>query len=120
MNAAHRALEDRREFGHVEPFPLELPFGFSAHRYTEPWYFGLCRGMAFAQVFRAGDQVRLAQSPSGGGNGCPAWDFQWVIPGCRVNQRYQLIMRALYTPWPDGVSETEAREALRRRAKALE
>jgi hypothetical protein len=120
VNATYRALDDRRECGHVEPFPLELPFGFAAHRYAEPWYFGLCRGMAFAQVFRAQDQVRLTQSPSGGGSGCPAWDFQWILPGCRVSQRYQLVMRAVYAPWPDGVSETEAREALRRRATALE
>jgi hypothetical protein len=62
----------------------------------------------------------LTQSPSGGGAGCPGWDFQWLIPDCRVNQRYQLVMRVLYTPWPNGVGEADAREALRRRVNALE
>ena len=120
VNATHRAIGDDREFAHVEPFPLELPFGFSRHRYAEPWYFGVCRGMAYAQAFRAVDGVRLTQSPSGGGPGCPAWDFQWLIPNCQVNQRYQLVMRVLYTPWPNGVSEAEAREELRRHVKAVE
>lgn len=96
--ATHRAFNDRREFAHAEPFPLELPFGFSRHRYIEPWYFGECRGLAFAQVFRESDQIRLTQSPSGGGTGCPAWDFQWFIEQPKVGQRYQFVMRALYLP----------------------
>lgn len=96
--ATHRALSDNREFPHVEPYPLELPFGFSKYRYSEPWYFGLCRGMAFAQKFRPEDQVRLTQSPSGGGAGCPAWDFQWLIERPKVNERYQLVMHAIYLP----------------------
>ena len=96
--ATHRALDDRREFVHDSAFPLELPFGFSRLRYAEPYYFGLCRGMAFVQMFRLQDQVRLTQSPSGGGRGCPAWDFQWFIDKPRVGRCYQLVMRAAYTP----------------------
>lgn len=99
--ATHRALRDQREFRHVEPFPLELPFGFSRFRFAEPWSYGCCRGMAFVQFFRPQDQVRLTQSPSGGGEGCPAWDFQWFIEKPKVGQRYQLLMRAFYTPLPD-------------------
>ena len=96
--ATHRAVGDPRAFTHDPAFPLELPFGFSRLRYAEPWYFGICRGMAFVQMFRPEDQVRLTQSPSGGGTGCPAWDFQWFIPQPRIGERYQLKMRAAYLP----------------------
>lgn len=94
--ATHRAVGDDRTFAHDAAFPLELPFGFSRLRYREPWYFGVCRGMGFLQMFRTGDRVWLSQSPSGGGTGCPAWDFQWFIPTPKIGQRYQLRWRAAY------------------------
>ncbi|HKI70979.1 MAG TPA: prolyl oligopeptidase family serine peptidase [Verrucomicrobiae bacterium] len=94
----HLARGDQRDFAHDPAFPLTLVFNRSRHRYAEPWYFGVCRGMAFAEIFRASDQVRLSQSPSGGGTGNPAWDFQWFIPNYRIGQRYQLVMRAFYRP----------------------
>jgi len=109
----HLALDDERDFEHDAAFPLTLVFNRSRHRYAEPWYFGLCRGMAFAQIFRASDQVRLSQSPSGGGTGNPAWDFQWFIPHYRVGQRYQLVMRALYRPATNPANETATREEVR-------
>ncbi|MBI4658367.1 MAG: hypothetical protein HY735_05905 [Verrucomicrobia bacterium] len=92
----NRAEEDRREFRHDPDFPLTLVFNYSEHRYAEPWYFGVCREMAFIQIFRPQDQVRFSQSPSGGGTHNPAWDFQWFIPNPQTGRRYQLIMRALY------------------------
>lgn len=110
--ATHRARGDVRSFVHDPTFPLELPFGFSNHRYAEPWFFGECRGMAFAQVFQATDQALFSQSPSGGGDGCPAWDFQWFVEKPEVGRRYQLKMRALYTPTaPREELATQIREA---------
>jgi len=105
--ATHMAFDDQRQFAHDDAFPLKLVFGLSSHRYSEPWYFGLARGMAFAQMFRPADGVRLSQSPSGGGTRNPAWDFQWFIQSPRVGQRYQLVMRASYLPV---AGTTDARE----------
>jgi len=112
--ATHRAQDDQRGFAHDSMFPLELPFGFSRLRYVEPWYFGVCRGMAFVQMFRAQDAVRLTQSPSGGGNGCPAWDFQWFIEKPRLGQRYQLVMRAAYVPVDGPGDAASVREQIHR------
>ena len=109
----HLALGDRRDFEHDSAFPLTLVFNRSRHCYAEPWYFGVCRGMAFAQMFRDSDQVRLSQSPSGGGSGNPAWDFQWFIPKYRVGERYQFVMRALYRSLTNPASEAAAREEVR-------
>lgn len=97
VSATHLGLNDRREFRHDDAFPLSLVFNASDYRYAEPWYLGVCRNMAFVQIFRTEDGVRFSQSPSGGGEGNPAWDFQWFIPDYRIGQRYQLVMRCLYT-----------------------
>jgi hypothetical protein len=96
--ATHLGVRDLRYFTHDEEFQLPLVFGLSRYRYTEPWYIGVCRDMAYVPVFRAQDLVRFSQSPSGGGAGNPAWDFQWFIPAYQVGKRYQLVMRVLYLP----------------------
>jgi hypothetical protein len=99
-SAGHWSADDHRRFAHEPKFAdaLKLVFSRSQQRYAEPWYFGISDEMAFVQVFRPQDKVRLAQSPSGGGTGNPAWDFQFLISDYEVDRRYQFIMRALYVP----------------------
>ena len=97
--STHPATDDRREFERDDDFPLTLVFGFSKYRYAEPWYFGVSHGMALVLMFRPQDEIRLSQSPSGGGQGNPAWDFQYLIPDYEVGQRYQMVMRAAYLPY---------------------
>ena len=115
----HLARDDQRDFAHDPAFPLTLVFNRSRHRYAEPWYFGVCRNMAFAEIFRASDQVRLSQSPSGGGTGNPAWDFQWFIPNYRIGQRYQLVMSALYRPVTNPGDEAGTRKEVSGSVKPL-
>ena len=98
IHATHRGIRDTRLFKHDKNFPLTLVFGYSRHRFHEPWYYGVSRNMGFAQVFRTADQIRLSQSPSGGGNGNPAWDFQYFIPDYEIGKTYRFVMRAIYHP----------------------
>jgi hypothetical protein len=113
----HPSSSDRREFPHDPDFPLTLVFNLSRYRYSEPWYYGVSHGMALVFIFRPEDQVRFSQSPSGGGNGNPAWDFQYLIPGYQVGRRYQMVMRAMYLPYesPDEIERASRphREATR-------
>ena len=95
----HLAIDDHRMFEHDAEFPLTLVFNRSHYRYAEPWYYGVSHDMAFVQLFRPRDRVRLSQSPSGGGTGNPAWDFQWLIPDYEVGRRYRFVMRAAYLPF---------------------
>ena len=97
--ATHRALRDSVEYRHDPEFPLPLVFNYSRYRYSEPWYYGMSHGMAFVLIFREQDQVRFSQSPSGGGDGNPAWDFQWFIRKYEVGKRYGFIMRVVYVPF---------------------
>ena len=109
VRSTHLAVDDGREFPHDPDFPLTLVFNRSNHRYDEPWYYGVSHGMACAFVFQDKNEVRLTQSPSGGGNGNPAWDFQWFIPDYEVGKSYRLVMRAIYLPF--GSQEEVERKA---------
>jgi len=97
--STHLAGDDRRQFAHDPQFPLTLVFNLSRYRYSEPWYYGVSHRMALALLFRAKDQIRMSQSPSGAGQGNPAWDFQYFIHDYEVGKRYQMVMRAMYLPY---------------------
>ncbi|MHC4116233.1 MAG: hypothetical protein ACYSWO_01875 [Planctomycetota bacterium] len=109
--STHRAGDDNRTFAHDDDFPLTLVFNYSDYRYDEPWYYGLSGGMALVLMFRPQDKVRLSQSPSGGGKGNPAWDFQWFVPEYEVGRRYRFVMRAMYLPFesPEQIVRATAR-----------
>lgn len=93
---------------HVDAdFPLTLVNHPSQYVYTEPWYFGVSHGMAYVLMFRQRDNIWLAQSPSGGGQGNPAWDFQWFVQDFQIGQAYGFVMRAAYLPY-------ESREQIER------
>ncbi len=115
--STHLTTGDNRIFPHDPKFPLTLVFNLSKHRYAQPWYYGVSHGMALAFVFRPRDQVRFSQSPSGGGERNPAWDFQCLIPNYQVGKRYQTVMRAMYLPYE---SPEQVEKALARHCKALE
>ncbi len=102
VESTHVGAHDRRRIEPAPDFPAHyMVFSHSKCRYTEPYYYGVSHGMALALVFRRGDLIRFTQSPSGGGAGCPAWDFQYMIPDYEVDKPYGFVMRAVYVPLRD-------------------
>ena len=97
------------------PFHADFPLTLANHRsryvHTEPWYFGVSHGLAFAQMFRERDRIWFAQSPTGGGGNNPAWDFQWFITDWKVGESYGFVMRAALAPF-------ESREQIEQATRA--
>lgn len=82
-------------------FPLTLVNHPSKYIATEPWYYGVRGDYALVQMFRRQDNIWIVQSPTGGGQTNPAWDFQWFSPDVQVGKRYGFTMRAAYLPFND-------------------
>lgn len=79
-------------------FPIVLVAGHSPYEYLHPFYYGVSHGKALILMFERpeGGEIRFAQSPSGGGDGNPAWDFLFLKRGYRVGETFHFRMRAVY------------------------
>lgn len=99
VRPTHVGLLDGRVFKHDDAFPLSLVFNKSDWIYGESWYYGVSHRVALVQMFRDDDRIRFSQSPSGGGKGNPAWDFQYFIEDYEVDKTYGFVMRAKYMPF---------------------
>ncbi len=107
VDSTHPPADFQQTIKVDDDFPLTLVNHPSRYVHSQPWCFGVSHGMAFALMFRQGDDIWLAQSPSGGGSGNPAWDFQWFVPDYKVGAAYGFVMRAAYVPF-------ESREQMQR------
>lgn len=118
VQATHVGCHDSRTFDHAEDFPLTLVFNRSPYHYEQPWYFGICRDRAYVLMFRPSDQVRFSQSPSGGGQGNPAWDFQYLIADYEVDECYQMVVRAMLIPY-ESIDQVEKATKAHREALGM-
>jgi hypothetical protein len=88
----------------VEPeLPHEMSFDTLAFSHSDlafirPFFYGRWRNMVFALMFEPGHDLRLTHSPRGGGEGNPAWDFQWVLHRPKVDEEHHLRARAVFKP----------------------
>ncbi len=93
----------------MEVFPEQKdrrPFHWDriARRFDEPFYYGRLGDMVLILIFDTPRWLRFFCSPSGGGGSllpdrsCPAWDFEWIIPGSdyEVGREYDLRVRLVY------------------------
>jgi len=116
VQSTHVPAGEARAFPRAPDFPAHwMAFSFSNYEYTQPFYFGFSRGLGLLMEFRRQDQVWFAQSPSGGGKGNPAWDFQYYIPDYKVDTAYGFQMRLAYAPFVGQEKMTKLHEKLVKR-----
>jgi len=77
-------------------FNATLASHFSDYRYEQPFYYGRFHNMVLAYMFKPEKGIRFSQSPTGGGELNPAWDFQFIVPDFEVGQEYSFQARILY------------------------
>ncbi|MDH5399365.1 MAG: hypothetical protein OEX02_14535 [Cyclobacteriaceae bacterium] len=97
--STHKSLEDKHNFFFADDFPISLANHFSDYRYTQPFYYGLFHNMAFAFLFESSEGIRFSQSPTGGGEHNPAWDFQYLVPDVQPGKEYAFRARFIYKPF---------------------
>jgi hypothetical protein len=96
VESTHRSVNDAHELFFDENFNARLANHYSDYRYSEPFYFGRFREMAFAYLFDPKSLIRFSQSPTGGGDTNPAWDFQFIIPTPERGKVYSFKARLIY------------------------
>ncbi len=110
------ALHGRDSTVRQETDTTELPMppasdtlyqSLSPLRFSVPFFYGRFKDMVLIYMWKPNPQLRLAHSPSGGGDNaakdaqCPAWDFQLVVPNYETGKEYGWEMRLAYKPWKD-------------------
>jgi hypothetical protein len=79
-------------------------------RWERPYYYGRWRDRVYLVMFRTRELLRFGMSPSGGGAGNPAWDFQILVPGVQPGQEVRLEARCIVDSWQGrGWVEEQAR-----------
>jgi hypothetical protein len=116
VQSTHLPAGDTRVFQRAPDFPPHwMAFSFSNWEYTQPFYFGFSRGLGLLMEFRRQDRIWFTQSPSGGGKGNPAWDFQFYIEDYKVDTPYGFEMRLAYAPFIGQEKMKKLHEKLARR-----
>jgi hypothetical protein len=96
--SSHRWEKDIFELFTAPNFNVTLVTDYSEYRFKDPFYFGYFHNMVFAYFFKSMPEqyIRFAQSPTGGGRGNPAWDFQFIIPDFELGKKYSFSSRLVY------------------------
>ena len=97
-----------------EGFPIVLGKGPSDLEYVYPFYFGVTHGQAVMFFFErptADGEIRFAQSPSGGGDGNPAWDFLYLRRRFAVGEEFSFRVRCVARPFRNRADVVAAYEA---------
>lgn len=102
VKSTHRSIQDDHEFFFADDFNATLANHYSDFQYSEPFFYGRYKNMVLAFLFDGDDVIRFSQSPTGGGELNPAWDFQYLIPSPDTEKKYSFRVRMVYKPFVSG------------------
>ena len=97
--STHKGIGQGYDFFFAENFNATLASHFSEYHFSKPFYFGNFHNMVFAYLFKSDQIIRFSQSPTGGGETNPAWDFQYLIDSPEVGKIYSFKSRIVYKPF---------------------
>jgi len=94
--STHLWKNDRDSLYFAPNFNATLASHFSNFTYNKSFYYGHFHNMVLAYMFHPTRGIRFSQSPTGGGDKNPAWDFQFIVPDFQVNHEYSFQARMMY------------------------
>jgi hypothetical protein len=97
--SAVRQVRDRLALPSSPEIRRFMYASMSSLRYEHPYYYGVRRGYMILFMFDCKHVLRFCHSPSGGGEGNPAWDFYMLAPEYRVGKECGLRARLCYRPF---------------------
>lgn len=80
---------------------------FSDVVFTRPYFWGAVQGVTAVWMFDPAEGLRLAHSPTGGGEGNPAWDYIFLMYDYEVGRTYRWRSRLILRPLADAEAEVE-------------
>lgn len=101
VESTHRSVSDTANLYYAPNFNAKLSSNLSDYNFLYPYYFGKYKEMVFAYLLNHGkdSEIRFSQSPTGGGEKNPAWDFHFIIKKPKINSLYFFESRVLYKPF---------------------
>jgi hypothetical protein len=94
--STHLGKQEKDPVYFAPNFNARLASHFSDYRYDQPFYYGRFHNMVLAYMFKPDQGIRFSQSPTGGGDLNPAWDFQFIVPDFEVGKEYSFQARIMY------------------------
>lgn len=96
FKSTHLGRNEKDNVYFAPEFNARLASHFSDYRYDQPFYYGRFHNMVLAYMFQPEEGIRFSQSPTGGGELNPAWDFQFIVPDFEVGREYSFQARIMY------------------------
>lgn len=96
LKSTHTGEKEENQVYFAPNFNASLASHFSDYNYDQAFFYGRFHNMVLAYMFQPERGIRFSQSPTGGGELNPAWDFQFIVPDFEVGQEYSFKGRIMY------------------------